>query len=66
MSSRQESNKEILKKLEYYIEQYPDMRFCQLLYMLDIIDGTDKFYEESNTTLVNLIYKQSKLFIYKK
>ena len=66
MSNRQESNKEILKKLEYYIEQYPDMRFCQLLYMLDIIDGTDKFYEESNTTLVNLIYKQSKLFIYRK
>lgn len=66
MSSRQESNKEILKKLEYYIEQYPDMRFCQLLYMLGIMDGTDKFYEESNTTLVNLIYKQSKLFIYKK
>lgn len=61
MSSRQESNKEILKKLEYYVEQYPDMRFCQLLYMLNVIDGSDKFYEESNVTLVNLMWKPNKL-----
>lgn len=57
MNSRQESNKEILKKLEYYVEQYPDMRFCQLLYMLNIMDGSDKFYEESDTTLIKLNLK---------
>lgn len=56
MSSRQESNKEILKKLEYYVEQYPDMRFCQLLYMLGFYNG-DKFYEESVTTLVNMTWE---------
>lgn len=61
MSNRQEVNKEILKKLEYYVEQYPDMRFCQLLYMLNIMDGSNKFYEESNTTLVNLMWKSNKL-----
>lgn len=61
MSNRQEVNKEILKKLEYYVEQYPNMRFCQLLYMLNIIDGSNKFYEESNTTLVNLMWKSNKL-----
>lgn len=57
MNSRQESNKEILKKLEYYVEQYPDMRFCQLLYILNIMDGSDKFYEESDTTLIKLNWK---------
>lgn len=61
MSNRQEVNKEILKKLEYYVEQYPNMRFCQLLYMLNIMDGSNKFYEESNTTLVNLMWKSNKL-----
>lgn len=61
MSNRQEVNKEILKKLEYYVERYPDMRFCQLLYMLNIMDGSNKFYEESNTTLVNLMWKSNKL-----
>lgn len=61
MSNRQEVNKEILKKLEYYVEQYPNMCFCQLLYMLNIMDGSNKFYEESNTTLVNLMWKSNKL-----
>ena len=60
-NKRQMTNKEILKKLEYYVEQYPDMRFCQLLYMLNVIDGSDKFYEESNTTLANLMWKPNKL-----
>lgn len=59
MLNRLEINKQILKNLEYYIEKYPDMRFCQLLYFLNIIDNTDKFYEESNTTLVNMNWKSN-------
>ena len=54
MKTRQEYNKEILKQLEQHIKIYPDMRFCQILYMLNIMDGSDKFYEESSTTFTNL------------
>lgn len=50
-NSRQEYNYEILKVLKENIEKYPDYRFIQLLWALNIIDGSDKFYEESKETL---------------
>ena len=54
MDDRQELNKEILEKLKEYIDKYPNMRVIQLLYAVGIIDGTDKFYEESHITLNKL------------
>lgn len=45
---------EILKLLEDYILMNPQIRFCQALYNLGIINNEDKFYEESNRTLVRL------------
>ena len=50
MSNRQEINLKILNQLKQYIEKYPDIRFCQLLYMLNFYNE-DKFYEESKITL---------------
>lgn len=52
---RLESNKEILIRLEDFLEANPDLRFIQALRALDIIEeGKDKFYEESQTTLKNI------------
>lgn len=45
---------EILKLLEDYILMNPKIRFCQALYNLGIINNEDKFYEESNRTLVRI------------
>ena len=45
---------EILKLIEDYILMNPQIRFCQALYNLGIINNEDKFYEESNRTLVRL------------
>jgi len=45
---------EILKLLEYYILTNPQIRFCQALYNLGIINNEDRFYEESNRTLTRL------------
>ena len=50
MNNRQEINLKILNQLKQYIEKYPDIRFCQLLYMLNFYNE-DKFYEESKITL---------------
>lgn len=45
---------EILKLLEDYILTNPQIRFCQALYNLGIVNNEDKFYEESNRTLARL------------
>lgn len=62
--TRQETNKEILKILEDYINKYPDWRFGQILVNSNVVTvihtskGTvcdDPFYEESKVTLEKAI-----------
>jgi hypothetical protein len=45
--TRLEYNRKIIAKLSELIEQYPNFRFVQLLYACGIIDGSDRFYDES-------------------
>lgn len=62
--NRKEENKKLLKVLEDYLENNPDIRFIQALWALGIIDRevtdssgfetsfiVDRFYEESDKTL---------------
>jgi hypothetical protein len=49
ISVRQESNKEIVEILNKIVEDYPEMRFCQILTILSL--DRDRFYEESCDTL---------------
>jgi len=60
---RQQNNFKILKKLEEYFKKYPEYRFIQGLYALNIIETkngelVDKFFEESKNTLEKLINLQ--------
>lgn len=61
---RQEGNKKLLKLLEEYLTNNPDIRFIQALWNLKIIDDkiiegnghdivvpVDRFYEEPDETL---------------
>lgn len=53
--TRLEANREIIIKVEDFLEKNPDMRFIQALWALNIIErDRDKFYEESETTLHSL------------
>jgi len=63
MKSKLEYNEEILKTLEYYVKKYPNMNFCQLLYMLNFYDGKNKFNEESSSTLINMTYNSINNFL---
>lgn len=55
--TRQEANKVLLDKISKVVEAYPDWRFGQILYNLNIVrmDANrrimDPFYEESTETL---------------
>lgn len=50
--TRLEANIKILKIVKQLAYEFPDMRFIQLLTVVDaIISGTDQFYEESDVTL---------------
>lgn len=50
--TRLESNIKILKIVKQLAYEFPDMRFIQLLTVVDvIISSTDQFYEESDVTL---------------
>lgn len=44
-------NIEILETLKDYLLKNPNIRFCQALYNLRIVDKQDRFYEESGRTL---------------
>lgn len=49
------NNLKILAILTRIVEQYPYLRFQQILSILDIYEpGADKFYEESSETLKEL------------
>lgn len=51
MINRQEYNKKILSILTEEINKSPELRFIQILWFLNIVDNTDRFYEEPNKTL---------------
>lgn len=52
--TRQEANIEILTDLLVVAKQHPDLRFQQILQIVGISDGKDRFYEESVETFDNL------------
>lgn len=54
MDKRQQANREIVKHVQSVIEEHPELRFHQILWHLNIEDGTDQFYEESTATLARL------------
>ena len=45
------NNLEILKRLDTFLHENPEMRFIQALWALNIVDNSDRFYEESSYTL---------------
>ena len=47
-------NIELLELVKDYLLANPDVRFCQALYALGIVDKQDRFYEESSKTLARL------------
>lgn len=57
---RQEYNNKILKALQEIVNAFPDWRFQQILQNIDIVDGSDQFFEESKTTYNNL--KNSEIY----
>ncbi len=44
-------NVEILERLREYLLANPNVRFCQALYNLRIVDKQDRYSEESSRTL---------------
>lgn len=57
MNERKENNLKILKKLESYLNKYPDIRFIQALWSLHIIDELDRFHEEPSITIKRMVNK---------
>lgn len=53
---------QIINYLLKFITNNPEMRFIQVLWALGVVDNSDRFYEESNTTLekVKRIYNNPK------
>ena len=49
--TRLESNIKILNIVEQLVHEFPDMRFIQLLMVIDAVIDTDQFNEESEVTL---------------
>ena len=49
--TRLESNIKILNIVEQLVHEFPDMRFIQLLMVVDVVIDTDQFNEESEVTL---------------
>lgn len=58
MNQRKKANIKILNRLISIVDQYPDLRFQQILIDFGITEvGKDKFYEESVETLKKLEYE---------
>ena len=49
--TRLDSNIKILNIVEQLVHEFPDMRFIQLLMVVDAVIDTDQFNEESEVTL---------------
>ena len=52
--NRYNYNKDILNKVSEFLEKHKNLRFCQALNILNIIEYTDNWNEESSETLENL------------
>ena len=52
IKKRQIANLEIISLLSNIVEKHPELRFCQILEILNL--NKDKFYEESVDTLKEL------------
>lgn len=52
IQQRQSANLEIISLLSNIVEKHPELRFCQILEILNL--NKDKFYEESVDTLKEL------------
>ena len=52
IKKRQTANLEIISLLNKIVENHPELRFCQILTILNL--DKDKFYEESVDTLEEL------------
>ena len=53
--TREQANRVILVILDKLISEFPEWRFQQLLWNINMSDTTDKFHEESKTTLETLL-----------
>lgn len=61
---RYENNKQILEILKNSIEENKNLRFVQILWMLNIVDNTDRFHEEPWVTIkriTNTIERNNKI-----
>ena len=52
IQQRQSANLEIISLLSNIVEKHPELRFCQIVTILNL--DKDKFYEESVDTLKEL------------
>lgn len=52
---RHKDNLAIIRRLSEIIDNHPELRFQQILYLYNMVEnGEDKFYEESSETLSKL------------
>ena len=58
--NRQEYNLKILDIIKAKVQEYPDMRFHQLLWVFGVTIEGDQFYEESEVTFNRLLKKLHK------
>lgn len=55
INDRRKDNLAIIRKIVEIMDNYPDMRFQQILYVYNIVEeDEDKFYEEPSETLRKL------------
>lgn len=55
IDDRRKDNLAIIRKIVEIMDNYPDMRFQQILYVYNIVEeDEDKFYEEPSETLRKL------------
>ena len=61
MMTRLEANIKILDITKQFVLMFPDMRFMQLLMVIDAVIDTDQFNEESSVTLERIKNKIKQL-----
>lgn len=61
MMTRLEANIKILDITKQFALMFPDMRFMQLLMVIDAVINTDQFNEESSVTLERIKNKIKQL-----
>ena len=59
--TRLEANIKILDIIKQFVLMFPDMRFMQLLMVIDAVIDTDQFNEESSVTLERIKNKIKQL-----